>query len=124
MCRTEKGIQVNLGDAPRVCGVHEGATTLANKIFQQGYYWPTAKKKARELVNRCDICQRFAKAINSLTTPQLNISSSRPFSQWRIDILGSFPKTVEQKRFVIVAIVGPSLNGPKQRSYPPSQSGK
>ncbi|XP_021609069.1 uncharacterized protein LOC110612599 [Manihot esculenta] len=37
-----------------VCGAHEGAGTLANKIFRQGYYWPTVKKEAEEFVRRYD----------------------------------------------------------------------
>ncbi|XP_043815341.1 uncharacterized protein LOC122724445 [Manihot esculenta] len=36
-----------------MCGAHEGAGTLANKIFRQGYYWPTVKKEAEEFVRRC-----------------------------------------------------------------------
>ncbi|XP_043809779.1 uncharacterized protein K02A2.6-like [Manihot esculenta] len=37
-----------------MCGAHEGAGKLANKIFRQGYYWPTVKKEAEEFVRRCD----------------------------------------------------------------------
>lgn len=61
--------------------VHEGANTLTNKIFQQGYYWPTVKREAEEFVKRCDIYQRFVNAINSLVTPQSSISSPWPFLQ-------------------------------------------
>ncbi|XP_043811052.1 uncharacterized protein LOC122723320 [Manihot esculenta] len=63
-------------------GAHEGAGTLANKIFRQGYYWPTVKKEAEEFVRRCDVCQRFANAINVPATPKSIISSPWPFSQW------------------------------------------
>ncbi|XP_021592040.1 uncharacterized protein LOC110599777 [Manihot esculenta] len=31
-----------------ICGAHEGAGTLANKIFKQGYYWPLVKKETEE----------------------------------------------------------------------------
>ncbi|XP_043815293.1 uncharacterized protein LOC122724412 [Manihot esculenta] len=86
------------------CGAHEGAGILANKIFRQGYYWPTVKKEAEEFVRRCDVCQRFANAINVPTTPQSSISSPWPFSEWGIDILGPFPKTKGQKKFVVVAV--------------------
>ncbi|XP_021598923.2 uncharacterized protein LOC110604950 [Manihot esculenta] len=58
-----------------VCGAHEGAGTLANKIFRQRYYWPTVEREAEEFVRRCDICQRFANAINIPATPQSSISS-------------------------------------------------
>ena len=87
-----------------LCGAHEGAGTLANKIFRQGYYWPTVKKEAEEFVRRCDVCQRFANAIRTPATPQASISSPWPFSQWGIDILGPFPKTTGQRKFVVVAV--------------------
>ena len=87
-----------------ICGAHEGAGTLANKIFRQGYYWPTVKKEAEEFVRKCDVCQRFANAINVPATLQSSISSPWPFSQWGIDILRPFPKTTGQKKFVVVAV--------------------
>lgn len=52
-----------------VCGAHEGATTLANKIFRQDYYWPTVKKEVEDFLRRCDISQIFANGINKLATP-------------------------------------------------------
>ncbi|XP_043812740.1 uncharacterized protein LOC110608389 [Manihot esculenta] len=67
-----------------VCRAHEGAGTLANKIFRQGYYWPTVKKEAEDFVRRCDVYQRFANAINVPATPQSSISSPWPFSQFEI----------------------------------------
>ncbi|XP_021616631.1 uncharacterized protein LOC110617941 [Manihot esculenta] len=60
--------------------------------------------EAEEFVRRCDVCQRFANSINVPATPQSSISSPWSFSQWGIDILGPFPKTTGQKKFVIVAV--------------------
>ncbi|XP_043816085.1 uncharacterized protein LOC122724620 [Manihot esculenta] len=87
-----------------ICRAHEGAGTLANKIFRQEYYWPTIKKEMEEFVRKCNVSQRFANAINIPTTPQSSISSMWSFSQWGIDILGPFSKTTGQKKFVIVAV--------------------
>ncbi|XP_043809522.1 uncharacterized protein LOC110605970 [Manihot esculenta] len=84
-----------------ICGAHEGAGTLANKVFRQGYCWPTVKKETEEFVRRCDVCQRFANAINVLATSQSSISSLWTFSQWGIDILGPFSKITGQKKFVV-----------------------
>lgn len=39
-----------------ICGTHEGATTLANKIFRQGYCWPALKANVEKFVKKCDIC--------------------------------------------------------------------
>ncbi|XP_021602516.1 uncharacterized protein LOC110607641 [Manihot esculenta] len=60
-----------------ICGAHKGEGTLTNKIFRQGYYWPTVKKETEEFVRKCD---------------------------WGIDILGPFPKITGQKKFVVVAV--------------------
>ncbi|XP_043816115.1 uncharacterized protein LOC122724643 [Manihot esculenta] len=100
----EEAVRVMEEIHQEVCGAHEGARTLANKIFRQGYYWPTVKREAEEFIRKCDVCQRFANAINVPATLQSSISSPWPFSQWGIDILGPFPKTTGQKRFVIVAV--------------------
>ncbi|XP_050233150.1 uncharacterized protein LOC126681647 [Mercurialis annua] len=36
------------------CGAHEGAITLYRKAMLQGFYWPTMKKDAEEMVKKCD----------------------------------------------------------------------
>lgn len=47
--------------------VHEGiykdhgrGRALAHKIIKKSYFWPTMHEDARELVQRCDECQKFA----------------------------------------------------------------
>jgi hypothetical protein len=34
----------------RQCGVHAASRTLVGKAFRSGFYWPTAKSDAAELV--------------------------------------------------------------------------
>jgi hypothetical protein len=38
------------------CGVHAASKTLVRKAFRFGFYWPTAKSDAAELVQRCEAC--------------------------------------------------------------------
>lgn len=47
-----------------MCGNHQRATTLAFKALQQGYNWPTMKDDTKELVNKCDACQRHGNLIH------------------------------------------------------------
>ncbi|XP_022843234.1 uncharacterized protein LOC111366770 [Olea europaea var. sylvestris] len=47
-----------------ICGNHQGATTVAFKTLRQGYYWPNIKEDARELVRKCDACQRHGNLIH------------------------------------------------------------
>nr|GEY68662.1 reverse transcriptase domain-containing protein [Tanacetum cinerariifolium] len=39
-------------------GGHYGASYIAKKVFDSGFYWPSIYKDAFELVKRCDSCQR------------------------------------------------------------------
>jgi hypothetical protein len=43
------------------CGVHAASRTLVGKAFRSGFYWPTAKNDATELVQRCEACQFLSK---------------------------------------------------------------
>ncbi|GKD62253.1 reverse transcriptase domain-containing protein [Tanacetum coccineum] len=39
-------------------GGHYGPSTIAKKVFDAGFYWPTIFKEANTLVQNCDACQR------------------------------------------------------------------
>ena len=41
-------------------GHHAGARALVSKAFRTGFYWPTARADAQDLVQRCIGCQLFA----------------------------------------------------------------
>jgi hypothetical protein len=43
------------------CGIHVASRTLVGKVFRSGFYWPTAKSDATELVQRCEACQFLSK---------------------------------------------------------------
>jgi hypothetical protein len=45
----------------RQCGVHAASRTLVGKAFRAGFYWPTTKKDATNLDQRCEACQFLAK---------------------------------------------------------------
>ena len=62
------------------------------------------QKEAHKYVKKCDQCQRFALNIHQPGGTLNPLSSSWPFTQWGLDILGPFPKTVGNKRFLLVGI--------------------
>jgi ribonuclease HI len=44
----------------RVCGHHASSRAIAAKAFRAGFYWLTAIEEAKDIVRKCEACQRFA----------------------------------------------------------------
>jgi hypothetical protein len=42
------------------CGHHASSRTLVAKAFRSGFYWLSALHDAKNIVQQCDACQRFA----------------------------------------------------------------
>ena len=57
----EDGISILRDIHEGICGHHAGSRSLVGKAFRAGFYWLTAARDAKELVMRCEACQRFAK---------------------------------------------------------------
>jgi hypothetical protein len=47
------------------CRHHASSRALVAKAFRHGFYWPTAKQNAEQLVKQCNGCQRFSKHRNT-----------------------------------------------------------
>ena len=60
------------------------------------------QKKAQKYVKKCDQCQRYALNIHQPEGVLNHLSSSWPFAQWGLDIVGPFPKAVGNKRYLLV----------------------
>ena len=59
---------------------------------------------ARELVKKCDKCQRFGNVQRLLAERLMTITSPWPFTQWGIDIFGPLPRGKGQVKFLLVTI--------------------
>jgi hypothetical protein len=44
-----------------VCGVHSSWRSIVEKAFKHGFYWPTAKDDAMEIITKCKERQLFHK---------------------------------------------------------------
>ena len=60
------------------------------------------QREALEYVKKCDQCQRFAPSIHQPGGILNPLSSSWPFAQWGLDIVGPFPKVVGNKKYLLV----------------------
>ena len=43
----------------RVYGDYIGPRSLISKVIRIGYFWPTMQVDIREIVKKCDKCQKF-----------------------------------------------------------------
>ncbi|KAL0295989.1 UNVERIFIED_CONTAM: hypothetical protein Sradi_6651000 [Sesamum radiatum] len=77
---------------------------LANKALRAGYFWPTMKQDAQQLVNKCVKFQKHPTLIHQPVKPLNATLSPYLFSQWGMDIVVPFSITNGQRKFLIVAI--------------------
>ena len=75
------------------CGHHAGSRALVAKAFRAGFYWPTAASDARDLVMKCDPCQRFSPKPHAPATDLMTIPLAWPFAQWGLDQVGPLPRS-------------------------------
>ncbi|XP_072078073.1 uncharacterized protein [Arachis hypogaea] len=86
------------------CGHHIGGKALARKLIRAGYYWPTMMKDSKEFVKRCIKCQQNANFNKAPASELSSLTTTRPFGQWGVDLLGPFPVGPGQVKYLIVTI--------------------
>ncbi|XP_021863719.1 uncharacterized protein [Spinacia oleracea] len=100
----EKGHEVLEDLHQGLCSSHIRGRALAEKALRTGYYWPTLKEDALDLVKRCDKCQRFAHLIRRPAHKLTPITSPIPFAKWGMDLLGPYTTVPGGLRYVIIAV--------------------
>jgi transposase InsO family protein len=86
------------------CGIHAASRTLVGKIFRSGFYWPTTKSDATELVQRCEACQYLSKQQHLPSQQLQTIPVLWLFACWGLDMIGPFKKAQGGYTHVLVAI--------------------
>jgi ribonuclease HI len=86
------------------CGIHAAPRTLVGKVFRSGFYWPTAKSDATELVQRCEACQYLSKQQHLPTQQLQTILVTWSFACCGLDMIGPFKKAQGGYTHVLVAI--------------------
>jgi hypothetical protein len=93
-CVTPQEGQVILKDIhARVCGHHASSKAIAAKPFSAGFYWLTAIEDAKDIVRRCEACQRFASRPHAPAAELQLIPLLWPFAQWGLDMVGKLHKS-------------------------------
>lgn len=88
----------------RGCAEHAGFRYLPRKVVRAGFFWPTMRKDADEMVRKCTSCQKHGQKIHIPATDMIAVSSPCPFARWGIDIVGTFGKEKGGKQFLVVAV--------------------
>ncbi|XP_027161349.1 uncharacterized protein LOC113762211 [Coffea eugenioides] len=71
-----------------LCGAHVGHRMLARKTLLLGYFWPSLRQDAQNLVLSCPSCQVHAPELHQPSNFMVPITSPWPFEQWGTDIIG------------------------------------
>jgi hypothetical protein len=79
------------------CGIHAASKTLVGKVFRSGFYWPTVKSDAAELVQRCEACQYLSKQQHLPAQQLQTIPVTWPFACWGLVAIDKFTKWIEFK---------------------------
>jgi hypothetical protein len=87
------------------CGHHASSPTLIAKAFRSGFYWLSALHDAKNIVQHCDACQRFATKPHAPASELRTIPIAWPFAQWGLDHVGPLPKSSRgNHNYLLVAI--------------------
>ncbi|XP_027156819.1 uncharacterized protein LOC113757958 [Coffea eugenioides] len=87
-----------------LCGAHVGHRMLAKKALLLGYFWPSVRQDAQDLVLGCPSCQVHAPEHHQPANFMVPITSPWPFEQWGTDIIGPFPRAVGGHTFLVTAV--------------------
>ena len=87
-----------------ICSNHFGSKNLAEQVLCQGYYWPTMKNDARELVRQCEKCQYFFRIPRRALENLNNLVGPWPFAQYGVDLIGPLPIGKGQVKYAIIAV--------------------
>jgi hypothetical protein len=93
-CVTPQEGQIILKDIHAgVYGHHASSIAIMAKAFRVGFYWLTGIEDAKDIVQRCEACQRFASRPHAPTAELQPIPLSLPFAQWGLDMVGKLHKS-------------------------------
>jgi hypothetical protein len=93
-CVTPQEGQIILKDIHiGVCGHHASSRAIAAKDFHARFYWLTKIEDAKDIVQRCEACQRFASRPHAPAAEIQPIPLSWSFAQWGLDMVGKLHKS-------------------------------
>jgi hypothetical protein len=93
-CATPQEGQIILKDIHAgFCGHHASSRAIVAKAFCAGFYLLTAIEDTKDIIRRCEVCQRFASRPHAPVAELQPIPLSWPFAQWGLDMEGKLHKS-------------------------------
>ncbi|GJY96410.1 reverse transcriptase domain-containing protein [Tanacetum coccineum] len=84
-------------------GRHYGPNTIAKKVLDSGFYWPTIIKEAHTQIHLYEACQKTGNVLKRDEMPLNNIQVCEIFDIWGINFIGPFPKSYKFE-YILVAV--------------------
>lgn len=85
-------------------GTHRNQCVGWENHTRFGYFWPTIREDAREIIQACNQCQIYANDRHVPQNSYPHITSPIPFAQWGMDLLRPFPRAKGGKEYLVIAI--------------------
>ncbi|XP_021827276.1 uncharacterized protein LOC110767920 [Prunus avium] len=85
------------------CGEHQGRKRLYRQLLSSGYYWPTMKNDAHNLVKKCHTCQIHANLSHKPPTLLQDMRTPWPFHTWGLDLIGTIHPPSDGYIWIITA---------------------
>ena len=86
------------------CGGHLSGMAIAQKIFRDGYFWPSIFKDCHEAIKKFPPCQHFYPKKHTHPASLHPIIVIGPFTKWGIDFMHCNPTSPRGHGYVIVAM--------------------
>jgi ribonuclease HI len=86
------------------CGHHAAARSLVAKAFRHGFYWPTSKADADQIVKLCQGCQMYSKQTHMPATTLHTIPITWPFAVWGLDMVDPLKIAPSGFKHLLVAV--------------------
>jgi transposase InsO family protein len=100
----DKGIAILKDIHQGECGHHVAFKALVAKAFCHGFFWPTTLEDAKQLVRKCNGCQRFSAKRHQPVDALKTIPITWLFAVWGQDMLGPFKTAHGGMTHLLVAV--------------------
>ena len=83
---------------------HQGQTTTEEKIRRMYQHWPHLRTQVRNVLQRCDTCQKHQGKKNYQAPLQPIPPPVHIFQRWRVDVIGPLPVILRRNKYILVFV--------------------